>query len=53
MPDFRGYGLRAVVRACSNLDLKLKVNGSGLAVRQIPAPGTRVKPGEICQVEFQ
>jgi len=53
MPDFRGYGLRAVVRACSNLDLKLKFNGSGLAVRQMPAPGTRVKPGEICQVEFQ
>lgn len=53
MPDFRGYGLRAVVRACSNLDLKLKFNGSGLVVRQMPAPGTRVKPGEICQVEFQ
>jgi cell division protein FtsI (penicillin-binding protein 3) len=53
MPDFRGRGMRAVVRACADLDLKLKVNGSGLAVRQMPVPGARIKPGEMCQVEFQ
>jgi cell division protein FtsI/penicillin-binding protein 2 len=53
MPDLRGRGVRAVVRACANLDLKLKVNGSGVAVHQMPAPGARIKPGEICQVEFQ
>ena len=46
-------GMRAVVRTCANLDLKLKVIGSGLATRQMPAPGARIKPGEICQVEFQ
>jgi cell division protein FtsI (penicillin-binding protein 3) len=53
MPDFHGRGVRAVMRACADLDLKLKVIGSGLAARQVPAPGARVKPGEICQVEFQ
>jgi cell division protein FtsI/penicillin-binding protein 2 len=53
MPDFRGRGMRAVARACAALDVKLKVTGSGLAARQTPAPGARIAPGEICQVEFQ
>jgi cell division protein FtsI/penicillin-binding protein 2 len=53
MPDFHGQGLRAVVRACASLDVELRVAGSGLAARQMPAPGTRVKPGEVCRVEFQ
>ena len=53
MPDFHGRSMRAVVRTCANLDLKLKMIGSGLAARQSPTPGARIKPGEVCQVEFQ
>jgi cell division protein FtsI/penicillin-binding protein 2 len=52
MPDLRGLGVRAVAQACGNLSLRPKLRGSGQAVRQSPAPGTRVKPGSFCQVEF-
>src|SRR5204863_5831043 len=53
MPDLHGRSLRAVAQACATLDLKLKVSGSGVAARQSPAPGARVRPGESCKVEFQ
>jgi cell division protein FtsI/penicillin-binding protein 2 len=53
MPDFRGRGVRAVMQACSELNLNVKLHGSGVAVRQAPAPGTVVRPGGECKVEFQ
>lgn len=53
MPDLRGKGLRSVIQACNQLSLTLKPVGSGVAVKQWPAPGTRVRPGEDCKVEFQ
>lgn len=53
MPDIRGRGIRAVVQACNQLSLNVKLVGTGVAVKQMPAPGTRVRPGEDCKVEFQ
>ncbi len=53
MPDVRGRGVRAVVQACNQLSLNVKLVGTGVAVKQMPAPGTRVRPGEDCKVEFQ
>lgn len=53
MPDVRGRGLRAVVQACTQLNLNVKLVGSGIAVRQTPAPGARVRAGDDCKVEFQ
>ncbi len=53
MPDLRGRGVRAVMRACSEMELNVKLHGSGVAVRQTPVPGTRVKTGDNCKVEFQ
>ena len=53
MPDFNGRGVRAVMRACAELELNVKLQGSGVAVRQMPAPGTRIRPGDDCKVEFQ
>lgn len=53
MPDFRGRGVRAVTQACAQMNLALSLRGSGLAVRQSPSPGTRVRAGETCKVEFQ
>jgi len=53
MPDIRGRGVRAVVHACNQLSLNVKLIGTGVAVKQAPAPGTRVRPGEDCKVEFQ
>jgi cell division protein FtsI/penicillin-binding protein 2 len=53
MPDIRGRGVRAVVRACAELNLNVKLRGSGIAVKQNPAPGTIVREGDECRVEFQ
>ncbi len=53
MPDLRGRGVRAVTQACARMNLVIKLHGSGLAFRQSPAAGTRVRAGDTCNVEFQ
>ena len=53
MPDFRGRGVRAVTQACAQMNLVISLNGSGLAFRQSPAAGAKVRAGETCKVEFQ
>jgi cell division protein FtsI (penicillin-binding protein 3) len=53
MPDIRGRGVRAVMRACAELNLNVKLRGSGIAVKQNPEPGTIVREGDECRVEFQ
>ena len=53
MPDLRGQGSRRVTRACVDLQLRLKLNGSGLAVSQYPSAGARVRPGDECRVVFR
>jgi len=54
IPDFRNRGLRAVAAECSRLGLRLIVTGSGgRAVAQSPPPGTPVRTGATCRVEFQ
>jgi cell division protein FtsI (penicillin-binding protein 3) len=53
MPDFSGRGVRAVMQACTILKLDVRLVGAGVAVRQHPAPGTKVRAGDSCKVEFQ
>jgi PASTA domain len=53
MPDFRGRGVRAVTQACAQMNLVISVHGSGLAFRQSPAAGSKVRAGETCKVAFQ
>jgi cell division protein FtsI (penicillin-binding protein 3) len=53
MPDFSGRGVRAVTQACTQMNLVIRLHGSGLAVRQSPAPGAKVRVGDVCRVEFQ
>ncbi len=53
MPDFKGRGVRAVMRACAELNLNVRLHGSGVAVRQAPAAGTAVRSGDDCRVVFQ
>ncbi len=53
MPDLRGRGMRAVAQECNRLGLRMKMSGYGAAVSQQPAPGARIKPGDICWVEFR
>jgi hypothetical protein len=53
MPDLRGRGVRAVTQACAQMNLVISLHGSGLAFRQSPAAGAKVRAGETCKVEFQ
>ena len=53
MPDFRGRGVRAVTQACAQMNLVISVHGSGLAFRQYPAAGSKVRAGGTCKIEFQ
>ncbi len=53
MPDFRGRGVRAVTQACAQMNLVISLHGSGLAFRQSPVAGAKVRAGEKCKVEFQ
>ena len=53
MPDFTGRGVRAVMQACAHLKLDVRLVGAGVAVRQSPPPGTRVRAGDPCRIEFQ
>ncbi len=53
MPDIRGRGMRAVIQACTQLNLPMKTSGSGIVVRQLPVPGARIRSGDECKVEFQ
>ena len=53
MPDLQGKGLRAALQICTRLHLRMQFDGGGLAVTQTPAPGARIKPGDLCKVKFQ
>lgn len=53
VPDLSGKTIREVNTIVSSLGLRLKVSGSGLAVKQYPDASTPVEPGSIVSVEFQ
>ncbi len=52
VPDFHGMPKRRVISYCQELGLQMQSTGSGIAVLQIPPPGTKVPVGEVCQVTF-
>jgi len=52
VPDVRGKSMREVAKMLSRIGLHMEPQGSGLAVKQKPAPGTRVKSGSVVVIEF-
>lgn len=52
MPDLRGQSVRDVARLCAQLGLGLEARGDGRAIRQDPAPGSEVQPGQTVRVDF-
>jgi cell division protein FtsI (penicillin-binding protein 3) len=52
LPDFRGMSKRRVLDTCTDLGIRLKANGSGVAVYQRPQPGSKIQPGAVCSVTF-
>jgi hypothetical protein len=52
MPDVTGKSLRAGLQALQNLNLDIKVEGSGQIVAQQPAVGTELKNGSKCLLKM-
>ncbi len=52
VPDFAGLPMRVVAEECQKQGLDLSVEGTGLAVEQSPAAGTRVVKGSRMWVRF-
>jgi len=52
MPDLVGKTLRQVAEECARLGIKPKIRGSGIAVGQRPAAGTRINRNLVCEVYF-
>ena len=53
LPELTGLSLRAVIEQCSRLGLEPVLAGSGVAVAQSPAAGTRLPRGSRVWVEFR
>jgi cell division protein FtsI (penicillin-binding protein 3) len=52
MPDVRGFTIRKATEVLSVYGLRAKCTGSGTAVAQDPKPGTAVKKGDACLINF-
>ena len=52
LPDFSGLSLRQVAREFTQLGLRLKVSGSGVAVGQRPPAGSTASKNMVCEVFF-
>lgn len=52
LPDFRGKGMREVLRRGRALGLKVCLEGSGLAVSQKPEPGCPLEAVDMVTVRF-
>jgi cell division protein FtsI (penicillin-binding protein 3) len=53
IPDFRGMGMREVLRLGRSLGLKVLLRGSGLAVKQQPQAGKPLEGGGAVEVCFR
>jgi hypothetical protein len=52
VPDLRGQTTREAVGALVARGYRARVEGSGVVVRQSPAPGTPLAPGEACTLRL-
>jgi cell division protein FtsI (penicillin-binding protein 3) len=53
IPNVKGLAVREVLKKAKRLGLKVIVKGSGLAVEQSPAPGTRLRKHRLLTVTFR
>jgi cell division protein FtsI (penicillin-binding protein 3) len=53
LPDFTGLGMREVLKRSRAMGLKVCLEGSGLAVRQNPDPGSPLKTVQSVTVNFK
>jgi membrane peptidoglycan carboxypeptidase len=53
LPDFTGLTMRGVASAAGDAAITLRFIGSGVAVSQSPSPGSMIREGQECAVEFR
>ena len=53
LPDFRGLGMREVIKKGRSLGLKVVLEGTGLAVEQEPGPGSPIQEVHTVKVSFR
>ena len=52
LPDFRGLGMRDVLKKGHALGLNVLIEGTGIAVKQTPGPGVSLKRASTLRVRF-
>jgi cell division protein FtsI/penicillin-binding protein 2 len=50
MPDLSGLAVREALRRLTLHEVKIRITGHGVVVRQSPAAGTELAPGATCQL---
>ena len=50
IPDLKGKSMRKVINILNELNLKPKIQGSGIVFWQFPKAGQIVKKGIVCKV---
>ena len=53
MPDLQGLGARAAVAAATRLGLSARIEGRGVVVRQAPAAGDVIVPGQVLALTLE
>ncbi|MCB9738163.1 MAG: transpeptidase family protein [Deltaproteobacteria bacterium] len=53
IPDLAGQSMPAALAALQSEGLQLRASGSGVAVRQQPAPGVLARAGDVVEVHFE
>ena len=53
IPDVRGMTVREAVKIFASYDLRLRLKGSGIVVKQSPEPNTAVSPDKECVIVCQ
>jgi cell division protein FtsI (penicillin-binding protein 3) len=53
LPDFRGLGMRTVIREARALGLTVLLEGTGFAFKQRPSPGSPLKSVRAVKVSFR
>jgi beta-lactam-binding protein with PASTA domain len=50
LPDLRGLSAREAVRMLAKMGLTAHLHGNGLVASQMPAAGTPIDPGAMCEL---
>jgi cell division protein FtsI (penicillin-binding protein 3) len=50
LPDLRGLSAREALRVLTRIGLAARLNGTGMVTSQVPAAGSAVDPGVVCEL---